>query len=191
MRVPGFQAGIGLNHRRREERKGKISLLSFLFFPPPFFSFFIILKPMTDKVVGDDVAGATHSSPVETQQPPAPTREDGTLRTIDDGELNPPTGATSSTTISPDQLAQLLGAVNGLASEGMHEQAMKLMESLLSTGNNDGSTIMTPPPSQANSGARGVRVGIEPTKPAFRTCRGLRPAPLKVSPETLSPHRWW
>ena len=88
---------------------------------------------MTDKVVGDDVAAATHSAPVETQQPPAPTREDGTLRTIDDGELNHPTGAASSTTISTDQLAQLLSTVNGLASEGEHEQAVKLMELLVST----------------------------------------------------------
>ena len=95
MRVPGFQAGIGLNHRRREERKSKIFPSLLFIFPSPPSSLFIILKPMTDKVVGDDVAGATHSSPVETQQPPAPTREDGTLRRIDDGELNPPTGGIS------------------------------------------------------------------------------------------------
>ena len=113
---------------------------------------------MTDKVGENDVAGATHSSTVETQQPPAPTREDGTLGTTDDGELNPPTGATSSTTISPDQFKQLLSTVTELVSEEMKEEAMGRMESLLSTVNNDGSTIMTPPPSQANSGARGLPI---------------------------------
>ena len=101
---------------------------------------------MTDKVGENDVAGATHSSTVETQQPPAPTREDGTLRTPNDGELNPPTGATSPTTISPDQFKQLLSTVKELFSGGTKEQAMELMGSLLSTVNNDGSTIMTPPP---------------------------------------------
>jgi hypothetical protein len=154
--VPGFQAGIGLNHRRREERKSKIFPSLLFIFPSPPSSLFIILKPMTDKVGENDVAGATHSSTVETQQPPAPTREDGTLRTPNDGELNPPTGATSSTTISPDQFKQLLSTVQELVSGGTKEQAMELMGSLLSTVNNDGSTIMTPPPSQANSGARGL-----------------------------------
>ena len=113
---------------------------------------------MTDKVSENDVAGATHSSTVETQQPPAPTREDGTLRTPNDGELNPPTGATSSTAISPDQFKQLLSTFKELVSEGTKEQAMELMGSLLSTVNNDGSTIMTPPPSQPNSGARGFLI---------------------------------
>ena len=110
---------------------------------------------MTDKVSDDDVARATHSPTVETQQPPAPTREDGTLRIRNDGELNPPTGANSPTTISPDQFKQLLSTVTELVSEGMKEKAMERMGSLLSTMNNDGSTIMTPPPSQPNSGARG------------------------------------
>ena len=146
--MPGFQAGIGLNHRRREERKSKIfpSLL-FIFPFPPFFSFYNLSKPMTDKVSDNDVARATHSPIVETQQPPAPTRENVTLRTPDDGESNPPTGATSSTTISPDQFKQLLSTVTELVSEGMKEKAMERMGSLLSTMNNDGSTIMTPPPS--------------------------------------------
>ena len=115
---------------------------------------------MTDKVVGDDVAVATHSAPVETQQTPAPTREEGTLRKIDDGELNPPTGAASSTTISIDQFEKLLGTVNGLASEGEHEDAMRLMGLLVSTMNKYGSPIMTPPPSQANFGARGPKAKL-------------------------------
>ena len=80
---------------------------------------------MTDKVSENDVAGATHSSTVETQQPPAPTREDGTLRILNDGELNPPTGANSPTTISPDQFKQLLSTVTELVSEGMKEKAIQ------------------------------------------------------------------
>lgn len=137
------------------------------------------------------MADATRSSEVETKQTLAPTLEDGTLQTADDGEPNPPTGAALSRTIAPDQFNRVMSAVKRMNAEGMQKQAMELMDSFLLTVNNDVSTIMTPPPSQANSGARGVRVGIEPTKPAFRTCRGLRPAPLKASPETLSPHRWW
>ena len=113
------------------------------------------------------MAGATHSSTVETQQPPAPTREDGTLRTPNDGELNPPTGATSSTTISPDQFKQLLSTVTELVSEEMKEEAMGRMESLLSTMNNDGSMIMTPPPSQPSSGARGFHTHL--SYPPFTT----------------------
>ena len=99
------------------EKEQDFPFSPFYFSLPPS-SLFIILKPMTDKVSGNDVAGATHSSTVETQQPPAPTREDGTLRPLNDGELNPPTGATSSTTISPDQFKQLLSAVKELVSEG-------------------------------------------------------------------------
>ena len=56
---------------------------------------------MTDKVSEGDVADATRSHKVETKQTLAPTLEDGTLRTADDGEPNPPTGAALSTTISP------------------------------------------------------------------------------------------
>ena len=33
VRVPGFQAGIGLNHRRREERKSKIFPSLLFIFP--------------------------------------------------------------------------------------------------------------------------------------------------------------
>ena len=58
---------------------------------------------MTDKVIEGDVADATRSSEVETKQTLAPTLEDGTLQTADDGEPNPPTGDTSSITISPEQ----------------------------------------------------------------------------------------
>ena len=80
---------------------------------------------MTDKVSDNDVARATHSPTVETQQPPAPTRGDGTLRTRNDGELNPPTGATSSTTISSNQLKQLLSTVTGSAKYGLSYFACK------------------------------------------------------------------
>ena len=111
---------------------------------------------MTDKVSEGDVADATRSHEVETKQTLAPTLEDGTLRTADDGEPNPPTGAASSITISSEQFDRVMSAVKRMNDEGMQEQAMELMESLLSTVNNDGSTIMTPPPSQANSGARGL-----------------------------------
>ena len=112
--MPGFQAGIGLNHRRRREKEQDFPFSPFYFSLPPFFSFYNLRKPMTDKVSDNDVARATHSPTVETQQPPAPTRGDGTLRTRNDGELNPPTGATSSTTISSDQLKQLLSTVTEL-----------------------------------------------------------------------------
>ena len=46
---------------------------------------------MTDKVSEGDVADATRSHEVETKQTLAPTLEDGTLQTADDGEPNPPT----------------------------------------------------------------------------------------------------
>ena len=110
---------------------------------------------MTDKVSEDDVADATRPSDVKTERTLAPTRKDGALHTTDDGEPNPPTGAALSRTIAPDQFNRVMSAVKRMNDEGMQEQAMELMESLLSTVNNDGSTIMTPPPSQANSGARG------------------------------------
>jgi hypothetical protein len=111
---------------------------------------------MTDKVSEGDVADATRSHEVETKQTLAPTLEDGTLRTADDGEPNPPTGAASSITISSEQFDRVMSAVKRMNAEGMQKQARELMDSFLSTMNNDVSTIMTPPPSQVNSGARGV-----------------------------------
>ena len=111
---------------------------------------------MTDKVSEGDVADATRSHEVETKQTLAPTLEDGTLRTADDGEPNPPTGAASSITISSEQFDRMMSAVKRMNAEGMQKQARELMDTFLSTVNNDVSTIMTPPPSQANSGARGV-----------------------------------
>ena len=110
---------------------------------------------MTDKVSEGDVADATRSHKVETKQTLAPTLEDGTLRTADDGEPNPPTGAASSITISSEQFDRMMSAVKRMNAEGMQKQARELMDTFLSTVNNDVSTIMTPPPSQVNSGARG------------------------------------
>ena len=111
---------------------------------------------MTDKVSEGDVADATRSHEVETKQTLAPTLEDGTLRTADDGEPNPPTGAASSITISSEQFDRVMSAVKRMTAEGMQKQARELMDSFLSTMNNDVSTIMTPPPSQVNSDARRV-----------------------------------
>ena len=110
---------------------------------------------MTDKVSEGDVADATRSHEVETKQTLAPTLEDGTLQTADDGEPNPPTGAASSITISPEQFDRVMSAVKRMNAEGMQKQARELMDTFLSAVNNDVSTIMTPPPSRANSGARG------------------------------------
>ena len=52
---------------------------------------------MTDKVSEGDVADATRSHKVETKQTLAPTLEDGTLRTADDGE---PTNKTDIPTLT-------------------------------------------------------------------------------------------
>ena len=102
------------------------------------------------------MADATRSHEVETKkQTLAPTLEDGTLQTADDGEPNPPTGAASSITISSEQFDRVMSAVKRMNAEGMQKQARELMDTFLSTVNNDVSTIMTPPPSQVNSGARG------------------------------------
>ena len=100
---------------------------------------------MTDKVSEGDVADATRSHEVETKQTLALTLGDGTLQTADDGEPNPPTGAASSITISPEQFDRVMSAVKRMNAEGMHKQAMELMDSFLLTVNNDVSTIMTPP----------------------------------------------
>ena len=56
------------------------------------------------------MADATRSHEVETKQTLAPTLEDGTLGTADDGEPNPPTGAASSITISSEQFDRVMSA---------------------------------------------------------------------------------
>ena len=72
------------------------------------------------------MADATRSHEVETKQTLAPTLEDGTLRTADDGEPNPPTGAASSITISSEQFDRVMSAVKRMNAEGMQKQAREL-----------------------------------------------------------------